>query len=102
MLDKLTSTDFSDLLNQHFQVGLESGPLIETELVSVTMLGHGTAKAQTADAREPFSLLFRGPLTPILPQQIYQFDHPSLGNFPLFIVPVGPDGVGMRYEAIFT
>ena len=51
---------------------------------------------------EPFSLLFRGPLTPLLPQRIHRLAHPELGTLEIFIVPVGPDGAGQRYEAIFN
>ena len=52
--------------------------------------------------REPFALLFVGPPEPILPQRIYVFQHPGLGQFEIFIVPIGVDGEGTRYEAIFT
>jgi hypothetical protein len=52
--------------------------------------------------REPFALLFRGPKAPVLPQRIYQFDFEDLGPVEMFIVPIGPDDSGMRYEAIFA
>ena len=63
----------------------------------------GPAPAPTADGprRVPFSLLFHGPPTPILPQRIYPVDHGAIGAFELFLVPLGPDRVGMRYEAVF-
>jgi hypothetical protein len=35
-------------------------------------------------------------------QQIYQVEHPTLGSFELFLVPVGPDEQGMCYEAVFN
>jgi hypothetical protein len=37
-----------------------------------------------------------------LEQRIYAVHHPALGAFDLFLVPIGPDGEGMRYEAVFT
>jgi hypothetical protein len=53
-------------------------------------------------SREPFSLLFRGPREPWLRQGQYPIQHPSLGTPEMFLVPVGPDAEGMRYEAIFN
>jgi hypothetical protein len=68
-------------------------------LVEVTVLGgEGGASAR----RQPFSLLFRGPRVPLLPQRIYRLEHERMGALDLFIVPLGPDGDGLRYEAIFT
>lgn len=50
----------------------------------------------------PFALLFYGPGERLLPQRIYRLEHATLGAFDLFIVPLGPDAQGLRYEAIFT
>ena len=49
-----------------------------------------------------FSLVFRGPQEPLLPQQIYAFEHDKLGRFDLFIVPVKRDANGLYYEAVFN
>lgn len=49
----------------------------------------------------PFTVTFSGPLDPQLDQATYAVEHPELGRFPLFIVPVSRDADGMRYEAIF-
>ena len=51
---------------------------------------------------ENFSLLFRGPIAPVLPQRIYRLDHDTLGSMEIFLVPLGPDGQGMQYEASST
>ena len=48
---------------------------------------------------EQFSAQFRGPVEPLLPQGTYAIHHVDLGEFPLFIVPVGRDGDGVHYEA---
>jgi hypothetical protein len=58
-------------------------------------------RATTPSGREPFSIVFRGPLEPVLPQRIYRFEHEALGAFELFIVPIGTDESGMQYEAVF-
>jgi hypothetical protein len=47
-----------------------------------------------------FSLLFHSPATGHLPQQIFSIEHAELGRFDLFLVPLGPDGDRMRYEAV--
>jgi hypothetical protein len=53
-------------------------------------------------ARLQFSLVFRGPVSPVLPQHTYPVTHPDLGELDLFLVALGPDGEGMRYEAAFA
>ncbi len=53
--------------------------------------------------RAPFSLIFRSPgERRHAPQQIYTVRHPELGEIEIFLVPIGPDERGMRYEAVFT
>jgi uncharacterized protein DUF6916 len=47
-----------------------------------------------------FSLLFHAPGTDHLPQQIFALEHAELGQFDLFLVPLGPEGDRMRYEAV--
>ena len=49
-----------------------------------------------------FSLIFHGPSGPALPQDTYRVEHPQLGAFPLFLVPIGPDRDDARYQAIFA
>jgi len=51
---------------------------------------------------ECFSLLFRGEAgEPALEQRNHDVEHPALGTFPLFLVPVGPGEDGrQRFEAI--
>lgn len=52
--------------------------------------------------RVPFSLMFSGPATPIMPQGIHRLVHDELGTLELFLVPLAPDGDGARYQAVFT
>ena len=58
--------------------------------------------APTTLVGQPFSLVFVGPARFVLPQQTYRVEHDSLGELDLFLVPIGPNGGGMRYEAVFT
>ncbi len=50
----------------------------------------------------PFSIVFRGPGDILLPQAIYRVEHDQIGTFDLFIVPIGRDTAGLRYEAVFN
>ena len=49
-----------------------------------------------------FSLLFHASGTGHLPQQIFTLEHEELGELSLFLVPLGPDGDRMRYEAVIS
>ena len=48
---------------------------------------------------EQYSALFRGPALPALPQATYAFRHATIGELPLFIVPISRDDEGVVYEA---
>lgn len=101
MLDHLTHDDFARHLSERFEIALSDGERLALALDEVTPLGAVTAAA--GGGRRPFSLLFRHPRRDaFLPQRTYQLEHPTLGTLALFLVPLGPDGAGMRYEAIFT
>lgn len=55
-----------------------------------------------ANRRQPFGLVFRGPLQPLLPQRIYTLAHPEVGTHEIFLVPIARKTDGLEYEAIFT
>jgi len=101
MLDRLTSADFAPYLHQTFTVRLESLEPIPLELAGVTELeATGT---EPGPRGRPFSLLFLGPVSrQYLLQHIYRLEHEQLGALDLFLVPLGPEGGRMRYEAIFN
>ncbi len=98
MLEHLTSQEFSACLNQKFVIHLESAEKLEVDLIQVEDLGD----AAESKRRRPFSVIFRGAPEYVLPQQIYPIEHPKMGTLELFIVPIGPDDVGMRFEAVFA
>ncbi len=50
---------------------------------------------------ELFALYFRGPATEFIGQGTHPLAHPELGDFDLFLVPVGRDGDEIVYEAAF-
>jgi hypothetical protein len=47
---------------------------------------------------EQYSMLFIGPVEPLLPQGTYRFRHDQIGELSLFMVPVGCDAEGAQYE----
>jgi hypothetical protein len=96
MLDRLTADDFAPLLGDRFRVAPAEDDAFEVELIDVS------AADAPGPSRQQFSLVFRGGPTPPLPQQILRVEHDRLGALDIFLVPLGPDEHGQRYEAVFT
>ncbi len=101
MLDKLTHDVFSEHVGSSFRVSLEDGGSVNLDLVEATRLGSQSDSGATAE-RDPFSIVFRAPADAVLPQQIYEFDHGSIGSFAIFLVPIGADETGTLFEAVFN
>jgi hypothetical protein len=98
MPEDLKIGDFFERVGEGFRVPFAGGA-IEITLLEVTSL----ARADHAGPRRaPFSLIFRGPLRPALVQHTWPLEHPALGRLEVFLVPIGPDASGMRYEAVFN
>jgi hypothetical protein len=100
MLESLTLADFVQLPGSKFRVRHGTAESLEFELTEANSTGGQAATA--SGARQPFSLIFRGPRQPVLPQRIYDLEHDELNAMSIFLVPIGPDEVGMRYEAVFS
>jgi hypothetical protein len=105
----LTAADFMPYLRRTFFVRLPDAESYALELVDVRELGAADqAPGVGSGARRPFSLLFRNPRRDAyLPQHTYRLEFEALQGGPfstleVFLVPLGPDQVGMRYEAIFS
>ena len=98
MVDAFTAALFVGRRGERFRIHLDDATSFEAELVEVTALG----EPRTEGARAPFSLVFRAPAGDLVPQRIYRVEHGELGSFEIFLVPIGPDEVGMRYEAVFA
>ena len=91
---------FAGRIDERFRLRASADAAMDVELINATVLG--SASAADPARRKPFSILFRGPLTPAWQQRIYRVEHDGMGSFDLFIVTVGPKNGGMEYEAIFT
>jgi hypothetical protein len=94
-LAEATADDFLPHLGSSFAVTGTDQPPFELSLELVQTQG-------TAAGGRPFSLLFRGGPNPPVPQAIWRLDNVSLGSLDLFLVPLGPDTDGQRYEAVFA
>lgn len=96
MFDKLSKDSFSVHVDSVFKICDQQSPtFIEATLVEVT---DGVSSSEV----EQFSILFHGPAEPMLPQQTYTIEHPQMGNFDLFLVPIGADQEKVQYEAVFN
>ena len=100
MLDRLTVETFSEQLGKSFQLFPDEKSQLDVVLVEARSLS--TRSGPAGRPREPFSLVFLGPAAPILPQRIYAIQNEAMGRLEIFLVPIGADARGVRYEAIFN
>lgn len=94
----LTLDRFAALVGETFLIG-EGEDAFEAELAEARNL----REVQGAGLRSrQYSLLWRAPGPPRLMQGICRVAHPALPALELFLVCIGPDAQGVRYEAVFT
>jgi hypothetical protein len=99
MLNDLTLASFEAHQGTPFRIEIGAGTPLEVVLQEVKRLEpHPGARP------EPFSVYFRGPRSPVLPQRIYKLERDGMPALEIFLVPVGPDpkAGGMLYEAVFN
>ncbi len=96
--DSLSLSTFDGRQGESFAIRAEQPSDLRLELAEVNRLGGDS------DTREPFGLIFLGPLDPILSQATYTLEHEQLGAIDLFLVPVGPnkEETAIQYEAVFS
>ena len=98
--NQLQLSDFSQAVGSSFQVCVNSDLSCPLELLEAVKLGD---RPSSSSARsEAFSILFKGPKSIFLPQQIWALNHSTLGDISVFLVPVAQDADGFRYEAVFN
>jgi hypothetical protein len=102
VLERLTSKDFDPYLNQSFTVQVDPSTVVEMDLIEVTPHGPEPEAEVQTERRRPFSLVFRAWGEAHLPQRMYRVEHDRFGSVEIFLVPIGPDRQGMRYEAVFN
>ena len=89
--------DFQACLKQTFLLQLDD---YSDELELIRVERHEDSHA--LGEREAFSIVFQSNRAEILAQQSCRLAHPRLGELDLFIVPIGQDDAGVRYEAVFS
>ena len=101
-LEWLTCADFVGRVGDTFDMAADGAAVSPVELVEVTESTEPGGKGPDGQTRNQFSLVFRGPTSPDLPQGTYVLTHEELGELVLFLVPIGADSDGIRYEAAFA
>ncbi|HEY7874089.1 MAG TPA: hypothetical protein VIG64_03095 [Actinomycetota bacterium] len=91
-----------DLFTPHVGTTFTLAGEAPLDLVLSEAIATRASEPQGHGVRPQFSLYFRGPRSPLLPQRIYGLEHPELGRLELFLVPVGQDRESTTYEAAFA
>ena len=102
-LDNLEFHTFAAHLHTTFHVKAGAAATVALQLIEATQSApQKNAQADNA-TYECFSLVFAGPSQPVLEQKIYTFEHPKIGRFEMFMVPViSRDAAAMHYQCIFN
>jgi hypothetical protein len=96
---ELTEKEFKRHLNTKFQLNFQDHEPVDLELIEVkTYQGNDGDRT----GMERFSLFFIGPPNLQLPQHIYPLQHAGMGECLVFLVPIGREERGLRYEAVFN
>ena len=103
--NELSLAGFLRHVGSAFRIRAEDGATVVLRLqeATETQFKH-RQDGKAADAgHEKFSLIFRGSNKYVLDQRIHLFEHPEMGGFAMFIVPVfSRDTEGRYYQAIFN
>jgi hypothetical protein len=103
MLETFTIATFTGQEGTTFRLSLAPGAALDATLLQITSLSaKGPSGEELPRKRVPFSLQFRVPAPDRFEQKTYTLEHPVIGTFELFLVPIGREGDGYRCEAIFT
>ncbi|MFN3536181.1 MAG: DUF6916 family protein [Brevundimonas sp.] len=97
-MELLSCEAFAGRAGETFDLSMGDSTLALT-LVEVKPL---PARAFRGMMRAPFSLVFRGSTPVVLPQRIYRLQNAAMGPLDIFLVPVGRDGKGAIYQAVFN
>ena len=95
MTVELTHEALSKNLNSRFTVCLDEGQSFELELIELS-------EHKLSSMQERFAFVLLGPNDKFLGQGTRHFQHEALGEFDLFLVPMGRNESGTRYEVVFN
>lgn len=94
----ITADDFRNHLNQNVAVHFNPGIPVAVEILEVENL-----EIYSGLDRLSFSVILRmNGEKGHYPQGIYVVEHPKLGRIEIFLVPIGTDKEGMRYQSVFS
>lgn len=96
-IEWLTHDHFAERVGERFYLAD-----IALELVEATESTEPGGRGPEGQERLQFSLVFRGPAEPVLPQAVYRLGHDDFDELELFLVPIASDSQGVRYEAAFA
>ncbi len=95
----LTKNTFENTHNHEFTIQFNPHSSITAKLIEIKSINsHVVKTGQT----EPFSLVFEIAGNHVYEQDTYLLHNEELGELTLFLVPIGADENGVRYEAVFT
>ena len=96
MSQRLEAEDFERIIGQTIVLSIEELSF-EARVSQVDRL-----ERHSEEGRAPFSVIFSTEQADAFPQSIYTLNNPDMGEQMIFLVPIGPDETGMRYEAVFN
>ena len=94
-----TEEEFRQHLNTPFRLQVNAPKPIDLTLVGVESRPSDATEQQ---GMERFSVVFLGSPEFLLPQNTYRLVHPEMGEFDIFLVAIGKDAEGYRYEAVYN
>jgi hypothetical protein len=94
-----TEAEFKQHLNTPFRLQVNAPKPIDLTLVGVESR---PSEATEEQGMERFSVFFSGSPEFLLPQSMYRLAHPQMGEFDVFLVAVGQEADGYRYEAVYN
>src|SRR5215510_4343472 len=95
MSARLEREEFAKHLHTKFHIRVSETESVEAELSDVS-------EHLVSPRQERFAVVFRTSNEVFLDQGQRQFAHDKMGEFILFLVPIGRDELGTYYEACFN
>ncbi len=96
----LRRSSYTSLVGSAFTILGADGTSVALRLVEVTDLARAAREPKYAGHDDVFALLFEGPRATVLMQGTHTVRHATLGEFSLFIVPVGGGAGAQLYEVV--
>jgi hypothetical protein len=100
MSGRLDASAYAARIGETFRLTFQDGTTLGIVLFEVQDLG---TRSTPAGPLSTYSLRFRSPGEKrFAAQGTYRVEHDELDAQDIFLVPLGPDSVGMRYVAVFN